>query len=81
MTVFKEKVQFEVGQLLRRCLNFGQNLRLKAKQPSCLKNVYADRDYQLMLGVLDILKKIIFKIVLSVYIFSAIVTFYKNCGY
>ena len=34
--VLKEKVLSEAGQLLRSCLIFGQNLRLKAKQPSCL---------------------------------------------
>ena len=34
--VLKEKVQSEAGQMLRNCLFFGQNLRLKAKQPNCL---------------------------------------------
>ena len=34
--VLKEKVQSEAGQFLRSCLIFGQNARLKAKQPSCL---------------------------------------------
>ena len=32
----KEKVLSEAWQLLTSCLIFGQNLRLKAKQPSCL---------------------------------------------
>ena len=30
------KDRSEAGQLLRSCLIFGRNLRLKAKQPSCL---------------------------------------------
>ena len=34
--VLKGKDQPDAGQLLRSCLIFGQNLRLKAKQPSCL---------------------------------------------
>ena len=34
--VLKEKEQSEAGHLLRCFLIFGQNLRLKAKQPSCL---------------------------------------------
>ena len=34
VAVLKEKVQS--GQSLRNCLIFGQNIRLKAKQPSCL---------------------------------------------
>ena len=33
--VLEEKVQSEAGQLLRNCLIFAQNLRVKAKQPSC----------------------------------------------
>ena len=34
--ILKEKVQSEAGQLLGNCLIFGQNVTLKAKQPSCL---------------------------------------------
>ena len=34
--VFFKKIQYEAAQLLMSCLIFGQNLRLKAKQPSCL---------------------------------------------
>ena len=42
---FLKKVKSEAGQLPRSCLIFGQNLRLKVKQPSllfgfCLLAVY-----------------------------------------
>ena len=33
---FHLSLESEAGQLQRNCLVFGQNLRLKAKQPSCL---------------------------------------------
>ena len=36
ISCFEEKVKSETGQLLSSCLIFGQNLGLKAKQPSCL---------------------------------------------
>ena len=37
--VLKEKVQSEAGQLLKSCLNFGQNLRLKAKQKRPINDI------------------------------------------
>ena len=34
ISCLNEKYQSEAGKFLRRCLIFGQNLRLKAKEPS-----------------------------------------------